>query len=662
MTAVLVFAGRESLHDDDGIPRNGAKLFTYLTGTSTPLSTYTSSLLAVQHSNPVIADTNGTFPAIYANSDLGDIKLRFQDQNGVDLPGLDIDPYIMLPFDQAELQGILTPLQDAEAAVGVTNAILVQGPAQGDPRRYGAQLDGSTDDTAAFKYSLLQADQPDGAAPYWPRGTAVVSSLTVSAPKRIRTAGYATVLKQKSGLPSDTHILNIYSSDVEIDEFSAIGNIATDTQEFMHACVVGGSASISNITIHGIKGTNIRGDVLYLGGTIANPLYNVTVGDVNGTNIYRNVMSFVGVNGCEVNSITGTQNGYRLFDIEPNAGISQAPTGIHIRYVRGSNMQFAGDPSINIGTVRIDYADMDNALHFDSSPGYPTHPPSAGNLPIIANNFTSIRIGYLRGRAYLERLFNSTGNTVKGSFIADSVDISGCNTTEVIYKTLFNIDEKIDLRFNSGSISLTALDRYVVKGNAGPFGLNGLRINGGAIATQCTNGRFSSLTIDGGALASLLFANCIGCTFENIVATSTDAATLLTNSTGNTLDTASGIFATVEGSGCADNQMRHSTINGIAYAYDRLAGHIATQAMADANQTLTAQQSTTVSITTTGALTAQRNLVVPAIPRIYTVYNACTGAGIQVIGASGTGIVIASTKRAMIQYDGTNVVRLTADV
>lgn len=88
----------------------------------------------------------------------------------------------------------------------------------------------------------------------------------------------------------------------------------------------------------------------------------------------------------------------------------------------------------------------------------------------------------------------------------------------------------------------------------------------------------------------------------------------------------------------------------------------ATQAMADANQTLTQAKALCDSVTTTGALTAQRNLVVPLVKRQWTVRNNCTGFGVQVIGATGTGIVVGAGKTAVVECDGTNVVRVTADV
>lgn len=86
-------------------------------------------------------------------------------------------------------------------------------------------------------------------------------------------------------------------------------------------------------------------------------------------------------------------------------------------------------------------------------------------------------------------------------------------------------------------------------------------------------------------------------------------------------------------------------------------------AMADANKTLTYEQAMCESMELTGALTALRDVVVPLVPRSYTVFANTTGAfGVRVIGATGTGITVADGKRAILEFDGTNVVRITADV
>lgn len=87
------------------------------------------------------------------------------------------------------------------------------------------------------------------------------------------------------------------------------------------------------------------------------------------------------------------------------------------------------------------------------------------------------------------------------------------------------------------------------------------------------------------------------------------------------------------------------------------------QAMADANYTLTYQQAMCESMELTGALTALRDVIVPLVPRSWTVFaNTSGGFGVRIIGASGTGITVADGKRAIMECDGTNVVRVTADV
>lgn len=84
----------------------------------------------------------------------------------------------------------------------------------------------------------------------------------------------------------------------------------------------------------------------------------------------------------------------------------------------------------------------------------------------------------------------------------------------------------------------------------------------------------------------------------------------------------------------------------------------------DANLTPTAGQlQATCLEVTTGTYTAQRNLVLPlSNGQIFIVANLQLGAfGVQCIGATGTGVVIAQNKVAIIRCDGTNWVRVTAD-
>ncbi|NBQ52710.1 MAG: hypothetical protein EBU49_03910, partial [Proteobacteria bacterium] len=88
----------------------------------------------------------------------------------------------------------------------------------------------------------------------------------------------------------------------------------------------------------------------------------------------------------------------------------------------------------------------------------------------------------------------------------------------------------------------------------------------------------------------------------------------------------------------------------------------ATVAMADANQTITTPDGLTgsgrkVYLTCTGALTANRNLVVPTANKNYVVTNSTTGGfSIVVKTTAGTGITVGPALKRYVYADGTNVV------
>ena len=83
----------------------------------------------------------------------------------------------------------------------------------------------------------------------------------------------------------------------------------------------------------------------------------------------------------------------------------------------------------------------------------------------------------------------------------------------------------------------------------------------------------------------------------------------------------------------------------------------------DANKTLTqAEAAAQILEFTSTSLGATRDIVLPLIPRQWTVFNNTTGGqSLQFIGATGTGVTVANAKRAIIYADGTNIVRVTAD-
>ena len=65
MTAQLLPSIVVRAVDANGNAISGAKLYFYVTGTTTPASTYTSSTLGTPNANPVVADSGGLFTPIY---------------------------------------------------------------------------------------------------------------------------------------------------------------------------------------------------------------------------------------------------------------------------------------------------------------------------------------------------------------------------------------------------------------------------------------------------------------------------------------------------------------------------------------------------------------------------------------------------------------------
>lgn len=89
----------------------------------------------------------------------------------------------------------------------------------------------------------------------------------------------------------------------------------------------------------------------------------------------------------------------------------------------------------------------------------------------------------------------------------------------------------------------------------------------------------------------------------------------------------------------------------------------AVKALSDANYTLNQTEAACHELEFTGTLSAQRNIVIPLGPWRYCMFNNTSGGfGLQFIGASGTGIVVAAGKTADVSSNGTNIRRLTADL
>ena len=90
MAARLFFIPKAIPLNTTGGLMSGAKANFFITGTSTRQNTYTLADLATPHPNPVVADGNGVFDAIYLDNSLN-YKLDLTDSANISLTGYPID-------------------------------------------------------------------------------------------------------------------------------------------------------------------------------------------------------------------------------------------------------------------------------------------------------------------------------------------------------------------------------------------------------------------------------------------------------------------------------------------------------------------------------------------------------------------------------------------
>lgn len=68
MSGLLIVPNYMPALDQNGRPYNGAAMYFYLDGTTTPTTVYQDASLTVPHANPVVSDNAGVFPLIYASA------------------------------------------------------------------------------------------------------------------------------------------------------------------------------------------------------------------------------------------------------------------------------------------------------------------------------------------------------------------------------------------------------------------------------------------------------------------------------------------------------------------------------------------------------------------------------------------------------------------
>lgn len=104
--------------------------------------------------------------------------------------------------------------------------------------------------------------------------------------------------------------------------------------------------------------------------------------------------------------------------------------------------------------------------------------------------------------------------------------------------------------------------------------------------------------------------------------------------------------------------------NGVAYTVATPAalsanynGRLSKSVAGGTDVTLSSTEASNLFIELTGTLSANINVIVPASPRMYFIANLTSGAfTVKVKTASGTGIFVAQSGRAILECDGTNII------
>lgn len=165
---------------------SGAKLYFFLTGTSTPTDAYSDSSLATPIANPLTADSGGTFAQFFLDPDVT-YRIVKKSSAGVTLQTWDPANEDVLSSDRiaANLDSLVRT--SAEISAGVTPVNYAYPP--GDLRRYGCTTDGTGDNSAAIASAFAVAVASGGTGRVYHPGGQVQFASTIAVPAGITIYG-----------------------------------------------------------------------------------------------------------------------------------------------------------------------------------------------------------------------------------------------------------------------------------------------------------------------------------------------------------------------------------------------------------------------------------------------------------------------------------------
>jgi hypothetical protein len=180
------FAGAGwQLFNNNGVPLAGGLIYSYVAGTTTAQTTYTSISGSVANSNPIILDSAGRVPNEIWLTAGAAYKFVIKDASGNQLGSYDDISGIN---DQSAVTAQIAALAASYAAATGSNLIGYLATGSGavpstvqtklreriSVKDFGATGDGTTDDTAAIQAAVTASA---GKALYFPAGTYIVSDI-----------------------------------------------------------------------------------------------------------------------------------------------------------------------------------------------------------------------------------------------------------------------------------------------------------------------------------------------------------------------------------------------------------------------------------------------------------------------------------------------------
>lgn len=237
--------------DNNGNPLSGGLLYTYIAGTTTPQTTYTTSSGLIAWSNPIVLNSSGrvsgsgeiwlTLGALYKfvlKDSSGSLIATYDDVAGIN----SVDAFQVT---------YTNPLSGSvQTTVGAKLAQTVS------VKDFGAVGDGVTDDTTAIQAAL----DSGASAIYAPSGTYLISSVQPQNNQMIYGDGAGTIFKQKAGANFVRPFLISSKSFITLDNFTIDGNgNAQAAGEQNHGVFIVDSTDINvyNLIVHDCQGDGI---------------------------------------------------------------------------------------------------------------------------------------------------------------------------------------------------------------------------------------------------------------------------------------------------------------------------------------------------------------------------------------------------------------------